>query len=110
MMALLLCNQSKLSLGWFFDEEINLKIKESEEIIMAGVCTRYGDRANVGLMEFCCDEINEVQDAPTTTSKGKGVFSAYQQCAPMGSTLIVGNEGGDLMTFMLFSFGWKQIG
>ena len=57
---------------------------------MAGVCTRYGDRANVGLMEFCCDEISEVQDAPTTTSKGKGVFSAYQQCAPMGSTLIVG--------------------
>ena len=77
---------------------------------MAGVCTRYGDRANVGLMEFCCDEISEVQDAPTTTSKGKGVFSAYQQCAPMGSTLIVGNEGGDIMTFMLFSFGWKQIG
>ena len=77
---------------------------------MAGIVTRYGDRANVGLMEFCCDSVSEVQDAPTTTSKGKGVFSAYQQCAPMGSTLIVGNEGGDIMTFMLFSFGWKQIG
>ena len=77
---------------------------------MAGIVTRYGARANVGSMEFCRESVDEVQDAPTTTSKGKGVFSAYQQCAPMGSTLIVGNEGGDLMTFMLFSFGWKQIG
>ena len=78
---------------------------------MAGVAMKYGDRANIGFFEFVCDTIDEcVNEAPTTTSKGKGVFSAYQQFAPMGSTLVVGNEGGDIMTFMLFSFGWKQIG
>ena len=77
---------------------------------MSGICIMYGGRPNVGLMEFCCDEVSEVQDAPTTTQKGKGVFANYQQFAPMGSKLYVGNEGGDLMTFMLFSFGWKQIG
>lgn len=76
---------------------------------MAGVRTRYNDKAAVNLMEFACDTIDEVQDAPTTTSFGKGVFADYDQTAPMGSTCIVGNEGGDLAVFMLFSFGWKQI-
>ncbi len=76
---------------------------------MAGICTRYGDNVNVGLMEFACDSIDEVQDAPTTTEKGKGVFANYKQYAPMGSTLICGNEGGDVLVYMLFSFGWKQM-
>ena len=75
---------------------------------MAGVCTRYGDRANVGLMEFCCDEISEVQDAPTTTRKGTGAFEAYQQYAPIGSTCTVGNNG-DTKVFMLFSNGWQEV-
>lgn len=76
---------------------------------MAGICTHYGDRANIGIMQFCCDEINEVQDLPTTSEFGKGVFKNYRQCAPLGSTCIVGNEGGKLLVYMLFSFGWKAL-
>ena len=76
---------------------------------MAGTCIRYGDRPNVNIMEFVCDTIDEIKDAPTTTTKGKGVFETYKFCAPVGSTLIVGNEGGDVLVYMLFSFGWKQM-
>ena len=76
---------------------------------MAGVCTHYGDRANIGIMQFCCDSIDEVQDLPTTSEFGKGVFENYRQCAPLGSTCIVGNEGGKLLVYMLFSFGWKAL-
>ena len=76
---------------------------------MAGVCTHYGDHVNVGLMQFCCDSIDEVQDLPTTSEFGKGVFENYRQCAPRGSTCIVGNEGGKLLVYMLFSFGWKAL-
>ena len=76
---------------------------------MAGVCTHNGDRANVGIMQFCCDSIDEVQDLPTTSEFGKGVFENYRQCAPLGSTCIVGNEGGKLLVYMLFSFGWKAL-
>lgn len=76
---------------------------------MAGICMRYADKANTTLMEFCCDSVSEVSDLPTTTQHGKGVFADYKQCAPMGSTCIVGNEGGDLLNYMLFSFGWKKL-
>lgn len=75
---------------------------------MAGVCTHYGDRANVGIMQFCCDSIDEVQDLPTTSEFGKGVFENYRQCAPMGSTCTVGNNG-DTKVFMLFSNGWFEL-
>lgn len=76
---------------------------------MSGICLRYGDRPNCGIMEFVCDEISEIQDLPTMTEFGKGVFECYKQTAPIGSTCIVGNKGGDLLVYMLFSFGWKQI-
>lgn len=76
---------------------------------MSGICLRYGDRANVGIMEFVCDEISEVQDLPTTTNHGKGAFENYKQTAPIGSICIVGNEGGNLLVYMLFSFGWKAL-
>jgi hypothetical protein len=76
---------------------------------MAGICLRYEDRANVDLMEFACDTIDEIDDAPTTTRGGVGVFSKYTTPAPIGSTLIVGNSGGEMMVYMLFGFGWKQI-
>ena len=77
---------------------------------MAGVAMKYGDRANIGFFEFVCDTVDEcVNDAPTTTRKGKGVFEAYQQYAPIGSTCIVGNPDGDVKVYMLFSFGWKEI-
>lgn len=76
---------------------------------MAGMCIRYGDRANCGIMEFVADEISEIQDLPTTREFGKGVFEAYRQTAPLGSTCLVGNEGGDLLVYILFSFGWKKL-
>jgi hypothetical protein len=76
---------------------------------MAGICLRYEDRANIDLMEFACDTIDEIDDAPTTTRGGIGCFEKYKNPAPMGSTLVVGNEGGDTQVYMLFSFGWKAI-
>lgn len=76
---------------------------------MAGSRIRYNDIPTSGLMEFVCDTVNEVGDAPTTVKKGRGVFSNCRQCAPIGSTLIVGNEGGATLVYMLFSFGWKQL-
>ncbi len=77
---------------------------------MSGLCTYFAGRANTTIMEFVADEISEVQDLPTTTTYGKGVFEAYKQTAPMGSTCTVGNQGGDVKIYMLFSFGWKEIG
>lgn len=76
---------------------------------MAGLHTKINDAPQIGLMEFVCDKIEEVKDAPTTTEMGKGVFANCKYYAPIGSTLIVGNEGGDILVYMLFSFGWKQI-
>lgn len=77
---------------------------------MAGVAMKYGDRPNIGFFEFVCDTVEEcVNEAPTTTRKGTGAFEAYQQYAPIGSTCIIGNEGGDVKIYMLFSFGWKEI-
>lgn len=76
---------------------------------MAGLCTYFAGRANTSIMEFVCDEISEVQDLPTTTNHGKGAFENYKQTAPIGSTCIVGNNGGKLLVYMLFSFGWKAL-
>ena len=44
-------NQSKLSLGWFFDEEINLKNIESEELKMITL-NKYGDKCNRVYLEL----------------------------------------------------------
>ena len=59
---------------------------------MSGLCTYFAGRANTTIMEFVADEISEVQDLPTTTTYGKGVFEAYKQTAPMGSTCTVGQS------------------
>lgn len=79
---------------------------------MAGTLLRQGDKPNINICEFCVDAIDEVSLLPTTTSKGTGKFSSiadFNLYAPIGSTCIVGNEGDDLLIFMLFSFGWKQV-
>ena len=76
---------------------------------MSGICLRYGDRPNVGIFEFVADTEAEVQDLPTTTEHGKGVFANYKQVCPIGSTCTVGNPDGDVKVYMLFSFGWKEI-
>lgn len=79
---------------------------------MAGMLLRMGDKPNVNIMEFVVDSESEIQYLPTTTNKGSGVFannSNFDFCVPIGSTCIVGNDGGDLLVYMLFSFGWKKI-
>ena len=76
---------------------------------MAGICTRFTDKVYPKFSEFVCDTVDEVAGLPTTTTCGTGAFAQYNYYAPLGSTCIVGNEGGDILVYMLFSFGWKQI-
>lgn len=75
---------------------------------MAGICTRYNDKPNTELREFICDTVDEVNDLPTTTEVGKGVFKDCNYKAPMGSTCIVGNNG-TMKTYLLFSSGWQEV-
>jgi hypothetical protein len=75
---------------------------------MAGRCIRRLDKANTSIKEFVCDSEEDIKNLPTMTTAGKEDFYGYER-APMGSTCIVGNEGGDVLIYMLFSFGWKQI-
>lgn len=76
---------------------------------MAGICIRYADSPNVALMEFACDTVDEcVNEAPTMTKPGTGVFKKHKQFAPMGSTCIVGNHGSTKL-YMLFSDGWQEV-
>jgi hypothetical protein len=76
---------------------------------MAGTLIRYAGKSEIGLMEFVLDKIDEIPELPTTEKFGTGIFSNYEQFAPIGSTAIVGNDGGDLIVYMLFSFGWKKL-
>lgn len=75
---------------------------------MAGTCIKMADRANTRFLEFVCDSTSDIQNLPTTNNAGVGDFK-YFKSAPIGSTCIVGNEGGDILVYMLFSFGWKQL-
>lgn len=74
---------------------------------MACTLVRIGDRPNVNVMEFAVDTESDIQNLPTTTTVGTG--KGLDIIAPMGSTATVGNEDGDLLVYMLFSFGWKKI-
>lgn len=79
---------------------------------MAGILLRMGNNPNVNSMEFVVDSENEVQYLPTAEHKGTGNFKndlSFSCCAPIGSTCIVGNNGGNVLVYMLFSFGWKKI-
>ena len=102
-------NQSKLSLGWFFDwKNQPKKLKKVRKIIMM-LCTYFAGRANTTICEFVADTVEELMnDAPTTTKKGTGNFSHFTQCVPIGSTCTVGN-GGSTKVFMLFSDGWQEV-
>lgn len=76
---------------------------------MAGQLLRYGDHANVGVMEFVVDSEDELQFLPTMAQPGTNMFSNVG-FAPIGSTCIVGNgEGEDISIYMLFSSGWKKL-
>lgn len=79
---------------------------------MAGILLRQGDVPNRNICEFCVDTIDEIQYLPTTTSKASGNFlglSDFGVRPPIGSTCIVGNGENELLVYMLFSSGWKQI-
>lgn len=59
--------------------------------------------------EFVVDKVEEIENLPTTTRAGTGDLSYMKDKATLGSTAIVGNEGGSVLVYMLFSFGWKQM-
>lgn len=79
---------------------------------MAGMLLRIGDRPNTNICEFCVDTVDEVSLLPTTTSRGTGKFAddaSFKLYAPIGSTCIVGNGVDEVLVYMLFSNGWKQM-
>lgn len=79
---------------------------------MAGSLLRYAGKENPELCEFVVDSESELADLPSTTKIGTGIFEnnpSFDSFAPIGSVCIVGNEGGDLLIYMLFSFGWKLL-
>lgn len=79
---------------------------------MAGILLKRGQLDNAALCEFAVDSVDDIQYLPTMTTKATGKFADNPDFArrpPMGSTCIVGNEGGDLLVYQLFSFGWKSL-
>ena len=79
---------------------------------MAGMLLRVGDRPNTNICEFCVDTIDEVELLPTTTTKAKGKFANdanFNMYPPIGSTCIVGNNNDEVIVYILFSNGWKQL-
>ncbi len=74
---------------------------------MAGVLIRYANQ-ETGTSEFAVDTVGEVEYLPTTTAAGTGIFERYDK-VKLGSTCIVGNGSDDLLVYMLFTSGWKQI-
>lgn len=79
---------------------------------MAGILLRIGDNPNASVCEFAVDTEDEIQYLPTTQKKGNGIFENnpnFDLFPPMGSTCVVGNDGSDLLIYMLFSFGWKKL-
>lgn len=79
---------------------------------MAGTLLRIGDRPNTNICEFCVDTVDEIQLLPTTTKKASGKFSDnanFKMYPPIGSTCIVGNGTDEVLVYMLFSNGWKQM-
>lgn len=79
---------------------------------MAGTLLRIGDRPNVNVCEFVVDTEDEVDFLPTTKEKASGLFAGrpdFDSLPPIGSTCVVGNKEGDLIIYMLFSFGWKKL-
>lgn len=79
---------------------------------MAGKLLKIGNECNTDIREYCVDVVEEIQYLPTTTSPGTGDFAnnvEFKSRIPMGSTCIVGNGDEDVLVYMLFSNGWKQM-
>ena len=79
---------------------------------MAGNLIKYADRPNSNVAEYCVDTIDELALLPTTTTKARGKFANdvnFKAKPAIGSTCIVGNSEGDILYYILFSDGWKQM-
>ena len=79
---------------------------------MAGTLLRIGDRPNTNICEFCVDTVDEVELLPTTNKNASGKFAThanFKMNPPIGSTCIVGNGTDEVLVYMLFSNGWKQM-
>ena len=79
---------------------------------MAGTLLRIGDRPNTNICEFCVDTVDEIELLPTTNKKASGKFADhanFKMYPPIGSTCIVGNGTDEVLVYMLFSNGWKQM-
>ena len=76
---------------------------------MALQCTKFGERYNTTLCEFVVDSEDDIKYLPTTTKNGSGEFEHFNHTCPIGSITTVGNEGGELLVYELFSFGWKKL-
>jgi len=77
--------------------------------VMAVLCSKFGEKMNATIMEFVLDTEDEIQYLPTTEKQGTGEFEQFNHVAPIGSIAVVGNDGGDLLIYELFSFGWKKL-
>lgn len=76
---------------------------------MAGICTSFKGQPNADISAFVCDTIDELMnDAPTTTKMGTGVFEGFNHYGVIGSTATVGNNGVTAY-YMLFSAGWQEV-
>lgn len=79
---------------------------------MAGNLLKKGDYNNTNVCEYIVDTVDEIQLLPTTTSAASGKFADdvnFKVQPPIGSTCIVGNGDNEMLVYMLFSSGWKQI-
>ena len=79
---------------------------------MAGNLIKIGNRYNTAICEYAVDEEDDIQFLPTTIEKATGKFADdpnFAICPPMGSICTVGNEGGELLVYQLYGFGWKRL-
>lgn len=76
---------------------------------MAGNIRSQGSYVNPKLSSFVVDTVAEIDELPTSTTVGTGKFSHMDFTVDVGSDCLVGNKGGDLLTYMLFGFGWREI-
>lgn len=79
---------------------------------MAGNLMRYANQFNTNVAEYCVDSVDEVSLLPTSTDDAKGKFANdvnFKLHPAIGSTCIVGNDGGDILIYVLFSNGWKEM-
>lgn len=80
---------------------------------MAANLLKTGNDSNAALRTFCVDSIEEIEKLPTMTRGALDDFAdipGMEIPAPMGSQVIVGNEEGEIQIYILFSFGWKDMG